>query len=434
MTRRPEDARAAPPSGTTLAVIKGESGRDVLRNTIINLGQIPALIVNRFRRRDPRTWVFGNIHGFRDSPRYMAEYVVSARPALAVWWIAHSRAEAEDARRAGLNVALRGDKEATRIQRRAGVAFFTHGFRDLDLPQLAGAYLVYLWHGTPLKRIGLDVSVSGARRRSFAVRGAARVVRWFQRRAFGWVGLFVAASELDQERFMTAFAVPRERVPVLGSPRFDVIRGGSAYKRIVGDDLRARLGYRTDDYLCVWLPTHRREYGDANWLPSLSGDDLDEMLGETKVQLLVKPHPRADWDVYHDRLPDHGRIKLLRESEIDVNTLLHIADALVTDYSSVVADYIILDRPVEFFAPDIDTYSDNRGLYEPYEKLTGGMHHGSFGSLLMSLRDDSMGRESARGMAVARHMAGYCRPNTDLEACSRIVDVIIESVGRGASR
>ncbi|MEP7158918.1 MAG: CDP-glycerol glycerophosphotransferase family protein [Chloroflexota bacterium] len=417
----PADKRS---SGTMIALVRGHSSRRVLRNTVRNLAQIPRFLVSRLSRRDPKLWVFGNLHGFRDSPRYLAEHLVHEQPDLRAHWIAHTADEAGAARAAGVEAVLIGTPEAKRIQRRAGVAFFTHGFRDLDLPLVGGAYLVYLWHGVPFKRVGLDLNVAQARRRPPPVKVAARIVRWATFRAYRLVHLYVASGELDKERFLTAFGTSPERVKPLGSPRFDVIRGTQAYRWVMPRDLRGELGYAPEDRIVLWVPTHRREYGDDAWLPTLTPDDL-AALDASNVKLLVKTHPRADWDVYRERLPDHPRVRLLHESDVDVNCLLNIADALVTDYSSVVFDYAVLGRPVHFFAPDVERYTADRGLYDPYDTLTKGMHHTAWAALLGALAQGARAGAGGEGMLLWKRVADYVGNNTEPETCRRIAEAIV---------
>ena len=411
-----------------MSLIRGRSARAILRTAATILVQAPRFVAGYLYRRDRRMWVFGNVHGFRDSPRYLAEYVAASQPDVTAVWIAHDPAAADAARAAGLEVAMANDASARKLQRRAGVAFFTHGFRDLDLPLVSGAYLVYLWHGTPLKRVGLDVSAVQSRRRPMAVRAAAGVIRWFHYRAYRLVDLFVAAGGLDRDRFMTAFKAPADRVQALGSPRFDVIRGGEAYERVVSGDLRAQLGYTSEHRLIVWLPTHRREYGDATWLPSLTSDQLDEALGaDTDVRLLVKTHPNAEWDVYQDRLPGDPRIRLLRETHVDVNALLSIADGLISDYSSAFFDYSVTGRPIWFLAPDVDRYDADRGLYDPYDVVTGGRYHTEWPSLLRALRDFGQPDRDDEGKANAARVAEYTRNNIEPDSCRRIVGAILKA-------
>jgi CDP-glycerol glycerophosphotransferase (TagB/SpsB family) len=405
-----------------MALIRGASARALLRSVLTAVAQSPRFIRGRLSRRDRNVWVFGNVHGFRDSPRYMAEHVAAQHPGISVWWIAASPESAEAARGVGLKVTLSTSAEAGRVQRRAGAAFFTHGFRDLDLPSVSGAHMTYLWHGTPLKRIGLDVSAH-RRRRSLPVRLATRVVNWVHVAAYRMVRLYVAAGTIDQRRFASAFGIPQSRIRVLGSPRYDVIRGGAAFARLGGATLREQLGVRPGERVVVWLPTHRREYGDATWLPQLHPIDLDALRSDAgQWRLLVKTHPNAEWDVFRERLPNDDRVRLLDETAVDVNALLHIADALVTDYSSVAFDYSILGRPIYFFAPDVERYESQRGLYDPYAALTDGRHHLSWTSLLAALGDES------EGVANARRIAEYCGNNTAPETCERVTQAVISEL------
>lgn len=412
-----------------MAVISGRSSRAILRGGLASVARLPALASSRLQRRDPRLWVTGNIHGLTDSPRYLAEHVHHERPDVRVHWIADNEADLRAARAAGLDASLRGSAQGRRVQRRAGVAIFTHGFLDLDLPLVYGAYLVYLWHGTPLKRIGLDVGGSGPQR-GRRVRAATRLVRWAQARAFRAVRLFVAANGLEQERFSSAFAVPRERIPVLGSPRFDVIRGGPAFERVAGTNLRARLGLAEGEHVVLWLPTHRVEYGAEGWLPRLEEAVLERALAGTRVRIVAKPHPLTGEAVLRQVLPEHPRVTVLGSGAEDVNCLLHIADELVTDYSSAVCDFAISGKPVQLFAPDVERYEGARGLYEPYGTLTGGRHHVEWASLLEALAADSTAAPGASGAANVRAVADYCRLEPRTDVCARVTDTILAAVSR----
>jgi CDP-glycerol glycerophosphotransferase (TagB/SpsB family) len=287
--------------------------------------------------------------------------------------------------------------------------------------------MVFLWHGTPMKRIALDVGEGRMSKRPFAVRTAFRFVHWLQSASYRTVRLFDAASELDQRRFSTAFGAPKSRIPIIGSPRFDVLRGTAAYDRVAPRDLRAQLGFEPHHRVVLWLPTHRHEYGEESWLPALSAEEFDAALGGSDVRLLVKPHPLASWDVYERSLPRHPAVTLLREDAVDVNCLMHIADSLVTDYSSAVFDYSILGRPVQFFAPDVDRYTSVRGLYDSYDAITGGEHHLDWTSLLNALRADESG-DDASGARAVRRVAAYCRNNLEPDVSRRLTARISKSV------
>jgi CDP-glycerol glycerophosphotransferase len=376
--------------------------------------------------RSPRIWAFGNLKGFGDNPRYLAEHVVGEHRDIEAWWIARSPEEADAARRAGLSVAMLGTRQATRIQMRAGVAFFSNALVDLQPAYLGGALLVHLYHGLGLKKILLDLDVARLVSGGPLTRAVARLQRWSVRRSLRRIDHVIAASGFAQEHFATGFGLPRDRIPVLGSPRFDVIHGGAAYDRLAGGDLRNALDIPADGHVVLWLPTWR-ERGDARWLPALDGATLDRELAGTNVLLLAKIHPYADGEVYAARLPRHPRLRLLDAAGVDVNCLLRLADALVTDYSSAAFDYALLHRPIHFFAPDAAEFDRSRGLYLPFESMTGGVHHDDWPSLLGGLANASRG-EDAQGMASADRVAALARNNEEPACCERITRFVASRV------
>lgn len=395
--------------------------RDLLRR----VGVVATYAASRLGRRDRSLWVFGNVRGYRDNPRYLAEYLLHHQDGVNACWIARTESEAAAARTAGLEVAMRDSAQASRIQRRAGVAFLSNGFQDVQGEYLAGAYVVDLGHGKGLKRILLDLPEPPNAGRSVGRHALLRLHRWIVERRLARIGLIVAPGSWARDRYLTAYRASPERIRVLGTPRFDVLHGLSPHRH--AGDLRADLGVGRSDYLVLWLPTWR-EAGDAGWLPALDASDLDAALAGTSVTVLVKPHPYSDMDVYEERVPRHPRMRLLPEDEVDVNLLLGEADALITDYSSVAFDYALLNRPIHFFAPDADTYREGGGLYEPFEWLTGGRHHHAWESLLTELRASARG-EDAQARAIARGI----RDRTGLEdrpgSCERIAAAVCATVG-----
>ena len=148
------------------------------------------------------------------------------------------------------------------------------------------------------------------------------------------------------------------------------------------------------------------------------------------MRLVVKPHPHSDQSVIDERLPAHPAVQVLREGEIDINLLLHEADALVTDYSSAVYDYAIRERPILFFAPDVDDYDQQgRGLYEPYASLTGGSFHRTWASLLEAVVESVTGGADSEGHATVRHIRAMARNSEAPGSSERIVQAIRGALG-----
>lgn len=385
---------------------------------------VASYALSHFTHRNPRLWVFGNQRGFRDNPRYLAEHIAHSYPDLEVWWIARTDEEAEAAREAGLHVAMRGRGHAgARIQRRAGAAFVSNGFADLEPAHLGGAFVVDLRHGQGTKKILLAMPDPRLRDRSPIVRGVARLRRWYIRTRLAQIDMIIAPGELERERYVTAFGGSPARIRVLGSPRFDVIHGGEAFERVAGGNLRHELGLAASDQVILWLPTWR-DAGDA-WVPALDPALLDRGLHGTSGLLLVKPHPYSDHAAFADRLPIHPRVRLLTEDEVDVNCLLRVADVLVTDYSSAVFDYALLERPIHFFVPDLDEYRGGEGLQPEFEALLRDHAHRDWPALFAEMA------ESLRGSAepaLARRIRMESRNADTPGSNDRITKAVLSSL------
>src|SRR5690606_15858401 len=114
---------------------------------------------------------------------------------------------------------------------RAGVVVVTHGFGDVNRYAVSGAFVVQLWHGIPLKRIGLD---SPATAQVPAVPGAPllrRAIRLMYRAAAQRIRVLPAASHRARGRLESAFGLGDDRVVVTGEPRVDVLSAGTATER-----------------------------------------------------------------------------------------------------------------------------------------------------------------------------------------------------------
>ena len=169
-----------------------------------------------------------------------------------------------------------------------------------------------------------------------------------------------------------------------GMPRTDLLFAlGSRERlaRIFPETLAARS-------IMIFMPTFRESYGRPqgkknydNPLGFASFDvaKFDRCLGELGCKLVVKPHPHDEAHVLAYLRKQHmEHLLLLSDGDLqkhgfDIYELLGAADVLLTDYSSVCFDFLLLDRPLLFCPIDIAAYRRDRGfLLEPYDSWTPG--------------------------------------------------------------
>lgn len=106
----------------------------------------------------------------------------------------------------------------------------------------------------------------------------------------------------------------------------------------------------------LWAPTFRGNAAQAGKKIGLAGESQVNLLAQNRDIYLIKSlHPH-----------------MTRNSPgMSTSELMVCADILITDYSSIFFDYLILDRPIIFYAPDYDKYTKDRGYYLEYSELPG---------------------------------------------------------------
>ncbi|MCI4143290.1 bifunctional glycosyltransferase family 2 protein/CDP-glycerol:glycerophosphate glycerophosphotransferase [Streptomyces sp. MMS20-AI2-20] len=262
---------------------------------------------------------------------------------------------ADEERAAGLPpgtpYVLPGTPEYRRVTERA--TYFVNNVNWAGtLVKRPGSVHVHTHHGTPLKYAGADLLDKPGARLHFDVPQMLR-------RADRWDHSLVANrhSELVWERaFPCHFTSLRS-----GSPRNDVlVRGDEERARAT----RERLGIPEGDTVVLYAPT-RRDYRRDGLVERIDLARFAADLGEGRT-LVVRLHPTlADGPARGLGLSELHRRGVLVDAtdEPEVQDVLLAADVLVTDYSSVMFDYALLDRPVVVHADDWDAFRASRGAY-----------------------------------------------------------------------
>ena len=155
----------------------------------------------------------------------------------------------------------------------------------------------------------------------------------------------------------------------------------------------------------MWLPTYRKtgnsSYGENNmenqyWLPLLHNDDdlktLNKYCVDNSILLVVKKH-RLQSVFFKDG--ELSNIRFIDDSDVinlgaQLYELFQFSDALITDYSSIAVDYLLLDKPIAFTLDDYDEYASKRGFVFDNAKDYMPGHHvydiEELGSFLMDVK------------------------------------------------
>jgi len=170
--------------------------------------------------------------------------------------------------------------------------------------------------------------------------------------------------------YAEAFGQPVEQISAaFGIPRTDALVA-SPQRNAAERAVRARLGLTDQRTTILYAPTFRGADLKGAVAPELLDiAALHRALGDD-YRLILRLHPFVKSAM---RIPDGvGDFVVDASTEPDVNEVLLASDILVTDYSSIIFEYALLNRPMAFLAPDIAAYERERGFFFEYRSGVPG--------------------------------------------------------------
>jgi CDP-glycerol glycerophosphotransferase (TagB/SpsB family) len=352
----------------------------------------PVRMLGRIFPKQNNLWVCGAWLGqrFADNPKYLYEYIRRNQPGQQVVWLTRNPTVYKKVRDAGGIAHYFYSPKGIWYALRAKYLVYCVAYQDLSYFCYlfsSNARIINLWHGTPLKRLGL-------RRTPVEVIARSALIGLIGREC----DYVCSASEVVTKTLQHYFKIPKSRFLVAGYPRNDAL--------MAANYLPTRLReYIEGKKVILFMPTFR-EYELAGRRVNLFDDfkfrphTLEQLLNEHNAVLLVKLHFR-DAQLFETLKPRLGSnsIMLVDDSAIDgdIYPLLARADILITDYSSVFFDYLLLDRPVIFSSFDLEMYRKNdRGFYFDYATVTPGPKADNWEQLELQLARILQGKDEHR--------------------------------------
>jgi CDP-glycerol glycerophosphotransferase len=359
--------------------------------------QVPGLLG---RRRDD-TVLFESWHGaYSDNPRAIAEALHEHRPGVRQLWAARDGVDASLPDWA-TPVRPGGGAYLAALGRARWVVANTHmpGY----FRKRRGTTYVQTWHGTPLKRVGLDierVQIAG----DYLERLREDVAKW---------DVLLSPNPFSTPIFRRAFAYPG-RVLETGYPRNDLLASPEAGRRERAA-VRRRLGIADGTLAILYAPTWR---DGAEFTLRLDIGALRTRVGRDHV-VLVRMHPLVTLD-------DAGEHALDVSAHGDIRDLYLAADVLVTDYSSAMFDFAVTGKPMLFFTYDLAEYRDVlRGFYFDFEREAPGPLLATTEEVAEALSDlDAVAAGHADRYAAFRRRFA---PLDDGHAAERVVEAVFSA-------
>lgn len=301
--------------------------------------------------KDPKIAVCQSFYGrgWSDSPAAIGAALL--KRGYQVYWVVKSPGEAESLPD-GVKPLLEGTAEAIRVQCQAGV-WVDSCRKWAYVKKGKGQLYVQTWHGFPLKRIEGDAADALPAEYLRAAKHDSAMC-----------DLFLSNSRFLTDIYRKGFWYTGE-VLEQGFPRNDILR--EEHPEIV-EKVRKILGLSSEEKLLLYAPTFRKDKG-------ISAYDVDlvrcaKALGQRfggEWKVLLKLHPNIA-EKAKEMETDPRYVKNASDYP-DIQELYLACDALLTDYSSVMFDYMATEKPCFLYVNDMAAYKGDRNFYFDMAKL-----------------------------------------------------------------
>lgn len=299
-------------------------------------------------------WIFGshNGNGFGDNSRSLFEYLsLEKKEGVRPIWLTKDRKILSSIQSKKFEAyhffSIRGVYYSLICK----IVIISHSFLDVGLiPFLfpKKIKIIQLWHGTPLKKLENF-------RFTFLKQKLMDLFLLYIERD---CDLLFSATELNSEIYKRKFNVLNEQIKITGQPRNDVLCSGNRVNN--------------KEKIVLFMPTWREYDTEFSFFSIKCGFNLcmiNNFLNKHNARLIIKMHhadkEKLTANIFSDRIT-------LYDNEKDLYEFLTSADVLMTDYSSVYFDFLLLNKPIVFTPFDLEEYSNKRGFYYDYNSVSPG--------------------------------------------------------------
>ncbi|MGD2045936.1 MAG: CDP-glycerol glycerophosphotransferase family protein [Gemmatimonadota bacterium] len=397
-----------------------------LQRNLAYLGALlarPALFalyfLSGFVPRRPDLWVFGSWGGRRFADNAAAFFVYcqdEIASSVRLVWISREKDIVRRLRSDGYEAYHTWSARGLASCLRAGVYLFDNFCKDVNFWTSRSARKVNLWSGVPLKTVERDIDNPRSRyyrlfHGTLPERAALSIMMpWHVERP----DLIIATSSETARVTQRAFALEPEAVAITGYPRNDILSRRSS----IEPDVRRnwpdsfRKAVEAGRFVFFYLPTYRdsgKSFLDVDW------QEVDRLMRRRNGSFFLKLHPDD-----RSALQASGEHVAELPQGIDIYSLLPATDVLISDYSSIIFDYMLQEKPIIHYLPDLDEFrTSSRSLtFDPTEIAVGPVCE-TGPELIQALADLLEGVETDAG-ARARWAATRRRMNLHRDGASSL--------------
>lgn len=352
-------------------------------DVIINLF---VLIISLMVPKNDNILLFGSWFGqnFSDNSRYLYLYCSYNKEKFGlkkVIWVTDHDEILNELRDKNLEIYKKCSLKGIWYHLRAGYHFISQQPTDINPYFSVRAKRVQLWHGVGFKNIAQIDKMPDTGRMKYKLE---YFIKFISYPGFWYKFIFLSTSEFATENiYKLSFRTWENKVIEGNYPRNIYLNEINVEDKYYLDKRQMELiesikdkkskGYKT----IIYLPTYRndaklsgknRKIYPLNIASELEFNDFQNFLSKNNIYFLSKFHFAGDLSL----IDEQDNFKNL-SSDLDIYPIMKYTDILLTDYSSIYADYLFLDKPIIFYPFDLSVYEkQDKGFLLDYNDVTPG--------------------------------------------------------------
>lgn len=368
---------------------------------------------------DRRIVLFGAMQGrfYGDNAKHLFEYILSSKSDLKVYWVTRNYRLFVELKEQGKPVLYIYSLHYLKIFLRADKGVYTDSFRDLFLgPCMAHSKfkMLNLRHGRSVKRVRFarlahKISVKENIERNFETLKTKFAIS---------TSPFI--SILQEE----CLKIGEDKHVVTGYPRNDGL--------IIRSTQYSKLQFSEEGVIDIlYSPSwrHGRKSTAFFPFPNFKLDEFDEFLEGINIRIWIRPHVG---ELFLPEVKEFlGKINKCKNLRVishidcpDINSSLHEFDAMISDYSAIYHDFLLLDRPILFIPYDFEEFQNKNGFLYDYLHFLPGPNIQNYSALRDELSQVSKNIDL---YVPKRHvLRDKIHSHLDANSCQRVLSLIGE--------
>lgn len=338
-------------------------------------------VLGLFWPKDDRLLLFSGFKGvkYSDNARYLFEKFSELYcNEFKLVWITVNKNLLNQARPGKNRVIYQWSRAGLLAILRARVVFYVSDAGDIPFVLFSRRTLaIQLWHGIPIKHLGLLLP--------WLKKYPAWLIKYLY---YSMYDYWVCSSSFDRVSSALGYRMPLEMFVITGYPRNDHL-----VESLITPDREIVSKYPfLEKKVILYAPTWRLN-SIARFFPfaDFSPESINKFLEANDSYLLLRGHHRYEFGhiggVNYNALTGERIIKADRDMFEDVQDLLPFVDVMISDYSGIWIDYLLLNRPIIFIPYDLEEFKEETGILYNYDFIAPGPKISTNAGLIKSLQE-----------------------------------------------